>query len=94
MRIVHGLWFFYQRLVVPSLVLSVLLSYFIMERSDFVAGVGISFVFLTPVFQYFTYEVKNPNAYYFYYNLGLSKVVLWITTIVVSLVFGLILTLL
>lgn len=94
MRIVHGLYFFYQKLIIPSLVLSIVLSYFTMERSNFYVGTGISFVFLTPTFHYFTYEIKNPNEYYFYHNLGLSKLVLWTNTIIISIFFGLILVML
>lgn len=91
MRIVHGLRFFYQKLIIPSLVLSVLLAYFVLGLGKLCSGTGISFIFLTPVFHYFTYELRRPNEYYFYYNLGLSKSVLWLSTIGISLVIGLVL---
>ncbi|SHG05037.1 C-terminal domain of 1-Cys peroxiredoxin [Pedobacter caeni] len=32
-----------------------------MERCNFYAGAGISNIFLTPMFHYFTCEIKNPN---------------------------------
>jgi ABC-type sugar transport system ATPase subunit len=35
--------------------------------------VGIGYILITLVFQYFIYEIRNPNDYYFYYNMGLSK---------------------
>lgn len=94
MRIVYGLYFFYQKLIIPSITLSLVLSYFSMERSNFYAGAGISFIFLTPTFHYFTYEIKNPNEYYFYYNLGLSKLILWTSTMILSTIIGLILIIL
>lgn len=65
-----------------------------MEHGYLFKGVGFSFVFLTPVFQYLTYEIRNPNEYFFYYNLGLSKLVLWTSTLVISLIIGLIFILL
>lgn len=94
MRILYGLCFFYQKLIVPSLVISFVLSFFMMKRVDLYAGIGISFIFLTPVFHYFIYEIRNPNEYYFYYNLGLSKLLLWTNTIIISLIVGLLFTLL
>lgn len=65
-----------------------------MERGYLFKGVGFSFVFLTPVFHYLTYEIRNPNEYFFYYNLGLSKLILWTSTLVISLIIGLIIILL
>lgn len=91
MRIIRGLYFFNQKLIIPSLAISIVLSYFTMERNNLYAGVGISFILLTPIFHYFIYEVRSPNEYYFYYNLGLNKLVLWISTVIISLTIGLIL---
>ena len=91
MRTIQGLIFFYQKLIVPSLMLSIFFSYFFLESNDIYAGIGISFIFLTPMFHYLIYDVKNPNEYYFYHNLGLSKLLLWVSTIIISLIIGLIL---
>jgi len=92
MRILSGLWFFYQKLIIPSLAVSLLLSGFSMGYVDLWLGVGISYVFLTALFHYYTYEVKNPNEYYFYHNLGLSKLALWANTIIVGVIVGFILS--
>lgn len=54
--------------------------------------IGLSFLFIAPVTQYFFYEIKNKNQYYYYYNLGLSNVMLWVSTFVIALVNFLILT--
>lgn len=94
MRILHGLCFFYQKLIAPSLALSILLSFFMMEHISLCKGIGISFIFLTPTFHYFIYEIRNSNEYYFYYNLGLSKILLWASTIVISIIVGLLFTIL
>lgn len=91
MQILKGIWFFYQKLLIPSLAVSILISWVAMSCADFYAGLGISFIFLTPAFHYYIYELRNPNEYYFYYNLGLGKVNLWICTILLSTIVGLIL---
>lgn len=88
MRILHGLRFFYQKLVIPTLVVSILLSFIMMDHINLYTGIGISIIFLTPVFHYFIYEIRYPNEYYFYYNLGLSKISLWVGTVVISFVSG------
>ncbi|WP_069658569.1 hypothetical protein [Arcticibacter eurypsychrophilus] len=89
MRTVYGLWFFYKKLIIPSLVVSIALSYLMTAASNFLIGIGISYIFLTPTFHYLTYELKNPNEYYFYYNIGLSKFILWTNTLVISTMIGL-----
>lgn len=94
MRILYGLCFFYQKLIIPSLVISIVLAFLMMKLIDLYVGIGISFIFLTPFFHYLTYEIRNPNEYYFYHNLGLNKLVLWINTLIVSLIVGLLFILL
>ncbi|CAM4097716.1 hypothetical protein SAMN06265348_103478 [Pedobacter westerhofensis] len=83
-----GLCFFYQKIILPSVVFSVMLSLMFQKYVDFFTGAGISFMILLPVMQYLTYEIRKPGEYFFYYNLGLSKLILWITTISISAVSG------
>ncbi|MGY0035203.1 hypothetical protein [Pedobacter sp. NJ-S-72] len=94
MRRIKALWFFYRKLLIPSFGMSILISLFGMPLKNIYAGIGISFMIITPLFHYFIYEVNNSGEYYFYYNLGLSKIVLWANTIVTSAVIGLIFVLL
>lgn len=57
------------------------------------AAAGSYFIF-SLAFQFFIYEIKNSNEYYFYYNLGLNKNILWISNLILSLILAmLILTL-
>lgn len=91
MRLIKYLWMFYQRLIIPSLALSVLISIFGMGYINICVGIGISYIVLAPFFHYFTYEVRNPDEYYFYYNLGLSRSFLWLSTVAISLIVGVIL---
>ncbi|MHA4896323.1 hypothetical protein ACXZ1K_16335 [Pedobacter sp. PWIIR3] len=94
MRLLNGFWLFYQKLVIPSLIVSTMLSVLVFGYTEAFKGCGISFIFLTPAFHYFTYDLKNPNEYYFYYNLGLGKLLLWSGTVLFSFLGGLILCLL
>ncbi len=48
--------------------------------------IGLSFLLIAPFTQYFFYEIKNKNQYYYYYNLGISNVMLWISTFVIGLI--------
>jgi hypothetical protein len=86
MRILTGLWFFYQKLFLPSFILSGILACFGPEQIKlaYSSALAICFFMLTPVFHYFIYEVSSPHEYYFYHNLGLSKAMLWATTIIAS----------
>lgn len=90
MRPLRCLFIFHRKLFFPALVVSLLLGLigFPLIQSFSFKGVGISYMLFTPLFHYFIYEVRNPNEYYFYHNLGLSRVNLWISTFVVSLFIG------
>lgn len=94
MRILAGLCFFYQKLLISPLIISILLSLLFMPRPNFFMGTGIAFIFLLPTLHYFTYEIRKPGEYYFYYNLGLSKLTLWATTIGLASITGILLMLL
>lgn len=87
---------FYSKLLIPVATLSFLLGLIGFPISDSYAfpGVGVGFICFTPLIHYFTYEVKNRNEYYFYYNLGLTKVALWIASILIGFAAGLTLILL
>ncbi|AMP98880.1 hypothetical protein AY601_1974 [Pedobacter cryoconitis] len=88
MRMIKGLWIFYKKLIIPSLALSILLALFGASIVRISIGIGISYIIFTPVVHYFTYEVNNINEYYFYHNLGLSKLFLWVNTVITSLIIG------
>lgn len=90
-RKVKIFWIFYKKLYVPSLLLSILLGLMglIDSNSYSLPSVGVSYILITPIFQYLTYELRNKNEYYFYFNQGLSRRLLWTLTCVVSFVIGL-----
>jgi len=83
---INALWLFYKRLILPSISLSFLSGLFFMtfaKRFSFTV-VGIGYLLFACLFHYFIYEIRHSNEYYFYYNMGLSKLHLWINTIVTS----------
>jgi len=44
----------------------------------------ISFYCFALLFHYIVYEVRYKNEYYFYYNLGLSKLSLWVSNLILT----------
>lgn len=48
--------------------------------------IGLSFLFISPFTHYFFYEIKHKNQYYFFYNSGISNVMLWMSTFVIGLI--------
>jgi hypothetical protein len=96
MRMFKTILIFYQKLIIPTLVLSGLLGFIGLGITGVFSlkTIGISYIFLGLLFHYFIYEVRNYNEYYFYYNMGLSRLSLWLITFILSLVIGLIFILL
>ncbi|MDO9256461.1 MAG: hypothetical protein Q7U54_13170 [Bacteroidales bacterium] len=93
MQMLIGLWLFYRKLLVPSITMSVLigLSGLIVSDSVSTASIGTAYIVFAPFFHFVVYEIRNPNEYYFYHNLGLSKMCLWMFTIIFSFFIGVIL---
>lgn len=48
--------------------------------------VGLAYFFLSLFFHYFIYDTMFSKEYNFYYNLGLDKRALWISTVVIGAV--------
>ena len=55
--------------------------------------IGICFIFIAPIIQYYVYEIKHKNEYYYYFNLGLGTIELWASTFIIALINLLILSL-
>lgn len=45
----------------------------------------VAYALISPLFHYFAYDMRDSADYYFYGNLGLSKLKLWVGTVAVSL---------
>lgn len=85
MQTIKGLWYFYQKLIVPSLAISVVLALFSQGYVPLFFGIGFSYAILSPLVHLYSYDVNTPHEYYFYYNLGLSKMTLWANTLAISM---------
>ena len=95
MRIVRSIWMFYKKLVIPALSMAAAIASiaFFNSGSFSFKWFGVSYMIVTPLFHYYIYENRNPNEYYFYYNMGLSKPILWLATLILSSFVGLIICL-
>lgn len=84
-------WLFYPKLIFPSAAVAALLAYTQGDKRFVLGLAGMSFLIATPLLHYFIYELSNPNVYYFYYNMGWTRLSLWIVTISISTLVGFIL---
>jgi hypothetical protein len=91
MRTVNGLWIFYKKLICPSLALSLCFGVLMGTTSEFIGMTGFAYILVAPFFHLMIYDLTGSGEYYFYYNLGLSKLALWVNTAVTSLIIGLLL---
>jgi len=96
MQLLRGVILFYKKLLIPTLVVSAMIGLFgyPVTGKFSLKWVGISYILFTPLFIYFIYEIRNSREYYFYYNLGLSKIVLWISCAMLSIIIGLVMIML
>ncbi len=86
------IWIFYKKLLLPVVLVTVVASFFLQPvTGDFnfqvnFIQIGIAFFVISLIMQLIIYELRNPDEYYFYYNLGLSKKQLWVINALISLV--------
>ncbi|TAJ11958.1 hypothetical protein DMA11_14750 [Marinilabiliaceae bacterium JC017] len=90
MQTIRSIFIFYKKLIIPSLMISLLLGLSGMAIThEFSLGfVGFSYIFFASLFHYFIYEIRNRNEYYFYFNMGLSRIVLWVLSSTISIIIG------
>jgi len=93
-RIIRIFWVFYIKLFFPSIIVALLISLPIYLSSFSLTPVGISYIFISPLFHFLTYELRNEKEYYFYFNQGFSKVLLWTLSCIAGLFIGLLLIIL
>ena len=95
MRRIKAILIFHWTLFVPSIAVSIILALLVMTQlGEFsITAVGIAYLFIPLFMQYFRYEVRNKGVYYFYYNLGLNKLVLWGGTLVIDIIIAGLITL-
>jgi hypothetical protein len=93
MRPIISTIIFYKRLVIPALIVSAAFGFLgmITPGGNFsLKTVGFSYFLNSLLFHYLIYEIRHPEEYYFYYNLGFNKLMLWGINLVISFVLSLI----
>lgn len=88
MQKVKVYFLFHSRLFGASIAISIFIGLYYMWRSQefSTTTIGVAYLFTPLLMQYFIYELRNKGVYYFYYNLGISKVQLWTSTIIFNLI--------
>lgn len=86
MQTLKTLLVFQRKIFFPTLVIACLIGVLASQaESSFFTGTGLGYLFCAPLVHYTVYDIRRGNEYYFYYNLGLGKPTLWISTAVVGL---------
>lgn len=92
LRILKNILLFQKKIFFLSYMLSFVFGVYLLYGDA--KTVGFCFLVVAPIVQYFIYEIKDKNEYYYYFNVGLSRIQLWISTIVIGFINLLILSLL
>lgn len=79
---IRAWWIFYRKIFLYSLLLTGLVGLLAGGLADKVSLIflGFSYAFLSPFVHLFFYELNRPQEYYFYANLGLIRLRLWLIT--------------
>jgi hypothetical protein len=80
---------FQQKLILPTLSVAVgvgIAGYFSIWSTPFIQGTGFGYILAGPLTHYFIYELRHPNEYYFYFNLGLNKSILYAATAFINFI--------
>ena len=86
-RKVKGFLLFYRSAVMPSFLIAVAVALLGMKFTDGFEPslVGKAYFFMSLLWLFLRFQVRCPGEYYFYYNLGLGKLVLWTFSSLISL---------
>ncbi len=87
LRLLLNILLFQKRIFFPSIFISIILSYIFYSQ---LKNTGFLYLLIAPTLHYFIYEIFNSKEYYYYYNLGLPKNILWGTTFVLGAIVQLI----
>ncbi|MGC4130124.1 MAG: hypothetical protein QM564_11350 [Bergeyella sp.] len=78
----QNLSLFYRKILIPAVLFSLLIMGMMQTFSG--RSFGNAFLFIFPVLHYFIYEIRFPNEYGFYANLGFSRFSLWVISVAFS----------
>lgn len=94
MNRLRAVFLFHKSFIIPSVILTIFLGLYSWFINDEFAIQSFGFGYMvTPLFmQFFKFEFRNKGLYYFYFNLGISRIDLWVSNIVFSLTGGLVIS--
>lgn len=82
---------FQQKLILPTLCIAAgigIAGYFTVWSTPLIEGMGFGYMLAGPLAHYFIYDLWHKNEYYFYFNLGIKKSILYSLTIILNLLIG------
>lgn len=74
---------FQKKIFFLSIFIALCLSY--LEVGN-MKHIGFYYLFIAPAVHFFAYEIINEQQYYYFFNLGLSKIYLWVSTVLISII--------
>ncbi|ALM08702.1 hypothetical protein SB49_13450 [Sediminicola sp. YIK13] len=83
LRILLNILLFQRNIFFVSYIISIALGILFGGKLQ---NIGLCFLVIAPLNHFRFYEIKNKNEYYYYYNLGLSNIMLWASTLVIGLI--------
>jgi len=93
-RLISGFYLFYLRIFVPAAITAIIIALadLALGGRRFLSMFAYAYFLLTPAFHYILYDFMNPGQYYFYNNIGFTRLGLWFLNILASLILFLILS--
>lgn len=85
-RLISGFYLFYIRILIPAAISSLIigLTSYAMGGKEFLDIAAYSFLISSPAFHFIQYDFMNSGQYYFYNNLGFTRLGLWILSVCTS----------
>ena len=92
MRSLKAIYYFHLKLIIPSLTIGLIVGSLGDKENDFfsIRNMTLGYWIASLLFHLFIYEIDRKKEYFFYYNMGLSKLALWSSTFTIGLTFYLI----
>jgi len=84
---IKSILFYYYQLSIVNIAISLIAaaaSYLILK--EFAAAFVQFYLLYGFIIAFLVFEVRNKNSYYFYYNLGLSKIAMIFVSVVINII--------
>lgn len=84
---------FQKKLILPTFCVALgigIAGYFMIWSTPIIQGTGFGYILAGPLVHYSIYERRDANEYYFYFNAGLSKFILYSSTVALNAIAGIV----